>query len=75
MSLGYNRNIIETASTVTRYQETGDVNWHLKGNGGINSTQNDMLLWYKALKTNTILTKESFEKLTTPYVPISKKNS
>jgi len=67
MSHGYNRNIIETESTITRYQEAGDVNWHLKGNGGINSTQNDMLLWYKALKTNIILTPESFKKLTTPY--------
>ena len=67
MSHGYNRNIIETESTITRYQEAGDVNWHLKGNGGINSTQNDMLLWYKALKTNKILTPESFKKLTTPY--------
>ncbi len=67
MSHGYNRNIIETESTITLYQEAGDVNWHLKGNGGINSTQNDMLLWYKALKTNIILTPESFKKLTTPY--------
>lgn len=71
LSHGYNRNIIETESTVTRYQEDGVVNWHLKGNGGINSTQNDMLLWYKALKTNKILTPESFEKLTTPYVSSS----
>ena len=68
MAHGYNRNIIEMESTITRYQETGDVNWHLKGNGGINSTQNDMFLWYKALKTNIILTEESFKKLTTPYV-------
>ena len=68
MAHGYNRNIIEMESTITRYQEAGDVNWHLKGNGGINSTQNDMLLWYKALKTNLILTPESYKKLTTPYV-------
>ena len=75
MSHGYNRNIIETESTITRYQETGDVNWHLKGNGGINSTQNDMLLWYKALKINKILTAESFVKLTTPYVSSPKSTS
>jgi CubicO group peptidase (beta-lactamase class C family) len=68
MSHGYNRNIIETESSITRYQETGDVNWHLKGNGGVNSTQNDMLLWYKALKNNKILTPESFKKLTAPYI-------
>ena len=75
ISRGYNRNVLETESTITRYQETGDVNWHLKGNGGINSTQNDMLRWYKALKTNEILTPESFKKLTTPYVSSSKSTS
>ncbi|MEH6514900.1 MAG: serine hydrolase domain-containing protein [Maribacter arcticus] len=67
MAHGYNRNIMETESTITYYQEAGGVNWHLKGNGGINSTQNDMLLWHKALKTNIILKPESFEKLSTPY--------
>jgi len=75
MAHGYNRNIIETESTITLYQETGDVNWHLKGNGGINSTQNDMLLWYKALKSNIILSKESFKKLTTPYIPMNSKKT
>ena len=68
ISRGYNRNILDAGSTIARYQETGDVNWHLKGNGGINSTQNDVLLWYTALKSNIILTPESFVKLTTPYV-------
>ncbi|MCO4822168.1 MAG: beta-lactamase family protein [Flavobacteriaceae bacterium] len=67
MSHGYNRNVIEMESTITRYQEMGDLTWHLKGNGGINSTQNDMLLWYKALKSNVIITPESLKKLTTPY--------
>ncbi len=75
LALGYNRNIIKTESTVTLYQEAGDVNWHLKGNGGMNSTQNDMLLWYKALKTNTILSKESFKKLTTSYIPMNAKKT
>ncbi|WP_033958905.1 serine hydrolase domain-containing protein [Psychroserpens jangbogonensis] len=75
MSHGYNRNIIETESTIKRYQETGDINWHLKGNGGINSTQNDMLLWHKALKTNLILTAESFKNLTTPYIPMNSKKT
>ena len=75
LALGYNRNIMKTASTVTLYQETGDVNWHLKGNGGMNSTQNDMLLWYRALKTNTILSKESFKKLTTAYIPMNAKKT
>jgi len=75
MAHGYNRNIMETESTITYYKEAGDINWHLKGNGGVNSTQNDMLLWHKALKTNIILTTESFKKLTTPYPYTSSLNS
>ncbi|MDT0553038.1 serine hydrolase domain-containing protein [Urechidicola vernalis] len=75
MSHGYNRNIIEMEPTITRYQADGDVNWNLKANGGINSTQNDMLLWYKALKTNIILTPKSFKKLTTPYQNTSSSES
>jgi CubicO group peptidase (beta-lactamase class C family) len=75
MSRGYNRNVMETGSTITRYQETGDITWHLKANGGINSTQNDMLLWYKALKTNTILSNKSFKKLTTPVIPTNSKKT
>lgn len=75
ISRGYNRNILETEPTIARYQEGGSVNWHLKGNGGISSTQNDMLLWYKALKTNTILTSESLKKLTTPYFPMNSKKT
>ncbi|MBC8754868.1 serine hydrolase [Kordia sp. YSTF-M3] len=75
ISRGYNRNVLDGGSTIARYQETNDVNWHLKGNGGINSTQNDMLLWYKALKSNIILTPESFKKLTTLYVTYPKSTS
>ncbi|WP_224490943.1 serine hydrolase domain-containing protein [Robertkochia flava] len=65
---GYNRNVLETGSPVTRYRASGDISWHLNANGGINASQKDLLLWYKALKGNTILTPESFKKLTTPYI-------
>mgnify|MGYP003115972170 CR=1 FL=1 len=68
ISHGYYNNVIDKGTMISRYQETGDVTWHLKGNGGINSTQNDMLLWYKALKENKIVTKESFRKLTTAHI-------
>lgn len=75
LSRGYNRNIIETEPTVTLYKEAKNVNWHLKGNGGINSTQNDMILWYKALKSNKILSKDSFKKLTTSFIPMNSKKT
>ena len=63
----YNRGLLEDISPILKYQRRGIVSWHLKANGGINSTQNDMILWYKALKSNSIISKESLIKLTTPY--------
>ena len=68
ISRGYYNNIMDRGSMISKYQEMGAVSWHLKGNGGINSTQNDMLLWYKALKESKIVTKESFNELTTAHV-------
>lgn len=68
ISRSYNRGVLESESTIIRYQKDGKVNWHLKANGGINSTQNDMLLWYKALKSNRILSKESLKKLTASHI-------
>lgn len=68
LARGYNRNVLDVGSTVIRYQEDGKVSWHLKGNGGINSTQEDMYKWYKALNENLVLSKLFFEKYTTSYI-------
>lgn len=65
---GYTKNIIDFGSSITHYQEDGEISWHLKGNGGINSTQEDMYKWYKALSSYTILNKSLFEKYTTSYL-------
>lgn len=67
ISRSYNRGVLEDESPILKYQRDGNISWYLKANGGINSTQNDMILWYKALKSNKIISKESFEKMTTPY--------
>ena len=72
ISRSYNRGIIEGKSPIFRYQKDKGVNWHLKANGGINSTQNDMLLWHKALKEHKILSKTSLEKLLTPAIHYSR---
>ena len=64
----YNRGILESESPIFKYQKDNDISWHLKANGGINASQNDMLLWYKALKTNKILSEESLNKLTTSHI-------
>ncbi|WP_420602330.1 serine hydrolase [Flagellimonas sp.] len=74
LAKGYVRNVMNIGSTVMRYKEDQKVSWHLKGNGGINSTQNDMLKWMHALSSNTILTKSLFEAYTTPYVSNARKS-
>lgn len=68
LARGYNRNIIDAGPTVTRYQEDEKISWHLKGNGGINSTQEDLYKWYKSLKKNKVLSQSLFEKYTTSYI-------
>ncbi|WP_299107001.1 serine hydrolase [uncultured Tenacibaculum sp.] len=68
ISRSYNRGILESDSPILRYQKDKGLNWHLKANGGINATQNDLLLWYQALKTNKILSKTSYQKLITPHI-------
>lgn len=50
-----------------RYKEIG-VSWHLKGNGGINSSIEDMYKWYIALKKGKIISKASRQKLFEPYI-------
>ncbi|NER13495.1 serine hydrolase [Leptobacterium flavescens] len=65
---GYARSIIDLGTMVSRFQKAGKVSWVLKGNGGIQSTQEDMFKWYKALKSNTVLSEHSTKLLTTPYI-------
>ncbi len=68
IAAGYYRNVFSMGTVLDRYHEIGYVPWSLKGNGGIHSTTGDMYKWYLALKSNSILSKASFEKLTTPYI-------
>ncbi len=65
---GYSYNVLNTGSMIERYQRDGKVSWVLMGNGGINSTQEDMFKWYLALRSNKVLSKAGTEKLTTPYI-------
>lgn len=65
---GYNRNILDQGTTIERYKEDGQVSWNLKGNGGINSSANDLLLWKKAINSDEILPKYLLEKWIQPFV-------
>ena len=71
----YLYNVSNEGSHIERYKSDGKIAWPLKGNGGINSTQKDMYKWYQALNSDKILSEESIEKLTYPYVPESADSS
>lgn len=68
IATGYARNVFNIGTMISRFQKMKKVTWTLKGNGGIHSTIEDMFKWYKALKTNKILSQSLFKKLTTPYI-------
>jgi CubicO group peptidase (beta-lactamase class C family) len=65
---GYTYNVIDKGTSIDKHKKNGEVSWCLKGNGGIQSSQEDMYKWYQALSSNTILSKESVAKLITPYI-------
>ena len=65
---GYARGVKDVGTMIQRFQDADKISWVLKGNGGIQSTQEDMFKWYKALKNNTVLSEASTKLLTTPYI-------
>ena len=60
---GYPRNVMDSGSMVERYLSDNKVSWNLLGNGGINSTPQDMLIWMRALANNKVLSPKSTEQL------------
>ncbi|MDI1234142.1 MAG: serine hydrolase [bacterium] len=42
--------------------------WNLKANGGLEASLEDMYLWVNSFTNNTILKKESIEKMFTPHI-------
>jgi len=46
----------------------GGPNWHLRGNGGLHTTVNDMHKWFKTLKGGGVLDEDAAKKWTTGYV-------
>jgi len=68
LSRGYNRNVMDVGSMVMRYKEDGEISWHLKGNGGINSTQDDMSKWLNALERHEILPEPLFQEFIKPRI-------
>jgi len=65
----YLYNVSNQGNHIDRYKNDNKIAWPLKGNGGIHSTLDDMYKWHLSLKTNKVLSRESVEKLTQPYIP------
>lgn len=42
--------------------------WNLKANGGLEASNDELLIWINAISNNTILSKASIEKMFTPHV-------
>jgi len=54
--------------SVYEHFKTSGPSWHLKGNGGIHSTAEDMVKWHNALMGNTILSEDAKNKMYTAHV-------
>lgn len=71
----YMFNVTNEGSHIAHYKQDREIARTLIANGGINSTNNDMYKWYQALNSNKILSQESIQKLTAPYVAEYEDNS
>ncbi|MCD2259199.1 serine hydrolase domain-containing protein [Psychroserpens luteolus] len=76
---GYIRPKFDQSNVAVGYRDSGKwgkpnekwddgISWHLKGNGGILSTVEDMYKWHQALLGNTILSQASKSKMYTKHI-------
>src|SRR5690606_23434181 len=66
IAIGYYRNDSIWGNPLDKEWNNNSPYWHLKGNGGILSTTEDLYKWDIALKSNLILSKEARQKLYHP---------
>lgn len=66
MATGYRNN--NRWGKPTEKWTSGNISWHLKGNGGILSTVRDMYKWHESLLTEDILSAEAKAKFYKPHV-------
>jgi CubicO group peptidase (beta-lactamase class C family) len=67
LAVGY-RNGVRWGTALDRDWLPDGPGWHLRANGGILSTVGDMYKWYKALSTNTVLSKSSTQQMFTKHM-------
>lgn len=76
IAVGYQQENSNWGKPTEKEWDTTAPYWHLKGNGGILSTTEDLYKWHKSLLSDKILTKEAKEKLYHPSLRIEEtKNS
>ncbi len=68
IAIGYGKNNMVWGKPTSKIWNGKEPYLHLKGNGGILSTTEDLFKWHKALMTNNILSKEAKEKLYHPKI-------
>ena len=66
IAVGYNKNDTIWGKPTEKDWNNTSPYWHLKGNGGILSTTEDLYKWDVALKSDLILSKEAKQKLYHP---------
>jgi len=68
IAVGYGKNNIVWGKPTNKNWNKNEPYLHLKGNGGILSTTEDLFKWHKALMTNSILSKGVKQKLYHPKI-------
>jgi CubicO group peptidase (beta-lactamase class C family) len=66
LALGYNRNVAN-ANIRDQLATLGASDWNLKGNGGMQSSVDDMYGWYRALEASPLFTEDERHALFSPH--------
>ncbi len=66
IAIGYEKDNTVWGKPTDQAWDRSSPYWHLKGNGGVLSTIEDLYKWHKALMTDLILSKEAKQKLYHP---------
>lgn len=68
LAIGYRKDGTRWGTMLDHPTVNGGPGWHLRANGGLLSTTNDMAAWVEALRTNKVLSKASTDVLFAPHV-------
>lgn len=74
IAIGYSKNNTLWGKPTEKKWNGKEPFLHLKGNGGILSTSEDMFKWHKSLMTENILSKDAKEKLYHPLIRANENN-